>query len=90
MTLRNFLCSIQGSHPVFCDTLPDIQSDNTSSLLSVLKKFEVTRHHKTGPQGKQEARDYISEMFKKYGLHVWTEEAKIGNVSACTADGHIN
>ena len=82
MTLRNFLCSIQGSHPVFCDTLPDIQGDNTSSLLSVLKKFEGTRHHKTGPQGKQEARDYITEMFKKYGLHVWTEEAKIGNVSA--------
>ena len=82
MNLRNFLSSIhQGSRLVFCDTLPEIQSDPTSTLLSVLKKFEGTRHHLTRPEGKQEARDYITKMFKQYGLQVWTERTKIGDVS---------
>jgi hypothetical protein len=66
---------------VLCDTLPDIQSDPTSSLLSILKKFKGARNHESRPEGKQEARDYIIETFKKYGLHVWTERAKIGGVS---------
>ncbi|CAB3979852.1 Hypothetical predicted protein, partial [Paramuricea clavata] len=63
---------------VLCDTLPDIHSDNTSSLLSILEKFKGARNHESRPEGKQEARDYIIETFKKYGLHVWTERAKIG------------
>ena len=71
---------------MFGDTLPDIHSDSTSSLMSILKKFEGSRNHLTSLDGKKEARDYIIESFKKYNLHVWTEKAPIGNVSAqnCT------
>lgn len=91
MNLRNFVCSIdQGSHLVFCDTLPEVQSDPTSTLLSMLKKFNGTRHHVTGPEGKQEARDYITKMFKQYGLHVWTEQTKIGNVSTWPLHDYCN
>ena len=71
----------KGTRLVLCDTLPDIHSDNTSSLLSILEKFKGARNHESRPEGKQEARDYIIETFKKYGLHVWTERAKIGGVS---------
>ncbi|CAB3987305.1 Hypothetical predicted protein [Paramuricea clavata] len=70
--------TVAGARLVLCDTLPDIQSDSTSSLLSILKKFKGARNHESRPEGKQEARDYIIETFKKYGLHVWTERAKIG------------
>ena len=66
---------------MLCDILPDVHSDPTSSLLSTLKKFNQTRNHLNRPKGKQEARDYISEMFKQYGLQVWTEQAEIGEVS---------
>ena len=66
---------------MFGDTLPDIHSDPTSSLMTMLKKFEGTRNHVTNPDGKKEARDYIIESFQKYHLHVWTERATIGNVS---------
>ena len=62
------------------DTLPDIHSDSTSALLSILKKFEGTRNHVTNPDGKKDARNYIIETFQKYNLHVWTERAQIGNV----------
>jgi hypothetical protein len=48
----------------------------------MLKKFNGTRNHVTRPEGKKEARDYIIESFKEYGLHVWTEKPKIGDVSA--------
>ncbi|CAB4022559.1 Hypothetical predicted protein [Paramuricea clavata] len=64
---------------VLCDILHDIHSDPTSSLLSILKKFNGTRNHLTKPEGKEEARDYIRKAFKKYGLQVWTERAKIGD-----------
>ena len=67
-----------GTRLVFGETLPDIHSDPTSSLLSILRKFEGTRNDLTNPNGKNEARDYIKESFEKYNLHVWTERAKIG------------
>ena len=66
---------------MFGNTLPDIHSDPTSALLSILKKFEGVRNHLTNPDGKKEARDYIVESFRKYYLHVWIERAKIGKVS---------
>ena len=47
----------------------------------MLKKFNGTRNHVTRPDGKQEARDYIIKSFKEYGLHVWTEQEKVGDVS---------
>ena len=72
----------KGTRLVWCDTLLDIHSDPTASLLSMLKKFNGTRNHVTRPEGKKEARDYIIESFKEYGLHVWTEKPKIGDVSA--------
>ena len=65
---------------VACDVLPDIQSDSTSSLLNMLKKFNGTRNHVSQPEGKKEAHDFIIETFKGNGLHVWTERAKIGKV----------
>ena len=66
---------------MFGDTEPEIQSDPTSSLLSILEKFNTTRHHMTNPIEKQKAHDYIIESFRNYHLHVWTERAKIGDVS---------
>ena len=70
-----------------CDALPDIQSDSTSSLLTMLKKFKGARNHESQPQGKREARDYIIETFKNNGLDVWTERAKIGKVGQQTIPG---
>mgnify|MGYP002803401688 FL=1 len=67
-----------GTRLVLSDTLPDIHSDSTSALLSILKKFEGTRNHVTNPDGKKDARNYIIETFQKYNLHVWTERAQIG------------
>ena len=63
-----------------CDVLPDIQSDSTSSLLTMLKKFKGARNHVTQPEGKKEARDFIIKTMEDNGLHVWTERAKIGKV----------
>ena len=71
----------EGTRLVVCDILPDVHSDPTSSLLSILRKFNGTRNHVTRPEGKEEARDYIRKTFKKYGLQVWTERARIGDVS---------
>ena len=51
-------------------------SDQSSSLMSLLKHFNQNRHHVTNPEGKQKARDFIKKTFQDLELITWSEEFK--------------
>lgn len=76
-----FYLLASGTHDVLCDELPEIQSNSTEALLSILKNFNGKRNHITGTQGKRDARKYITKSFQEYGLQVWSEREIIGSVS---------
>ncbi|XP_028397071.1 uncharacterized protein LOC114520917 [Dendronephthya gigantea] len=85
MSICSAVCSalflvllVFSTHDVLCDELPDIQSDSTEALLSILKNFNGKRNHITGADGKKDARNYITKSFKEYGLQVWSEREMIG------------
>ncbi|XP_068684343.1 uncharacterized protein [Montipora foliosa] len=49
-------------------------SDHSNPLMSLLKHFNVNRHHVTNPRGKQRAHDFIIKTFQDLGLKTWSEE----------------
>ena len=66
-------------------TQGDMESDESSSLMSLLKHFNQNRHHVTNPEEKQKARDFIKRTFQDLELITWSEafEPEYPQVKIC-------
>ncbi|XP_031550281.1 uncharacterized protein LOC116287729 [Actinia tenebrosa] len=62
---------------LFLTTIDIVHGSSTNNiLLNDLKHFDMNRHHKINPYGKQLAQDYIKNTLTSLGLHTWTEQFK--------------